>query len=211
MIHPTRTNLLRLRDKVRSLLSSVGILKARRQALIREFLASSREFLANREEISRTYGRSLEQLHITEGLEGRSALDSLVAISEPSISVDLKQENVLGLRYWDLTLQGDLPRTLLERGYDPQAHTPHLTEATHLFEQVAAAVLRNAALECRVKKLSAEIRRVTRTMRVLEERLLPRQRRQIKVISLYLGERDRETTFRLRKFKELRQGAQRAP
>ena len=38
MIHPTRTNLLMLKDKSRSIVNSIGILKARKQALIKEFL-----------------------------------------------------------------------------------------------------------------------------------------------------------------------------
>lgn len=38
IIHPTRTNLLLLRERAASVANSVGILKARRQALIREFL-----------------------------------------------------------------------------------------------------------------------------------------------------------------------------
>src|SRR5574337_955096 len=57
MIHPTRTNLLMLKDRSRSVVNSVGILKARKQALIKEFLAATVPFLRSREDIRTSYGK----------------------------------------------------------------------------------------------------------------------------------------------------------
>ena len=45
MINPNRTYLLQLKEKAKSVSSSLQILKARRQALVMEFLKSSRPFL----------------------------------------------------------------------------------------------------------------------------------------------------------------------
>jgi V/A-type H+-transporting ATPase subunit D len=50
MIHPTRTNLLLLKEKSASIENSISILTARRQALIREFLDTSLPFMRSREE-----------------------------------------------------------------------------------------------------------------------------------------------------------------
>ena len=44
MIHPTRTNLLLLKEKSSSVSNSIGILKSRRQALIIEFLKTSKKW-----------------------------------------------------------------------------------------------------------------------------------------------------------------------
>ena len=52
MTHPTRTELLRLREKKGSVAECVGILRARRQALIREFLQTVRPFLRSRASIA---------------------------------------------------------------------------------------------------------------------------------------------------------------
>jgi V/A-type H+-transporting ATPase subunit D len=48
MIHPTRTNLLMLKDKAKSVINSIRILRARKQALIKEFLDATRPFLRSR-------------------------------------------------------------------------------------------------------------------------------------------------------------------
>jgi V/A-type H+-transporting ATPase subunit D len=70
MIHPTRTNLLLLRERAASVANSVAILKARRQALIRGFLDSARPFVRSRDAIRRDYGLALDELHLSEGHEG---------------------------------------------------------------------------------------------------------------------------------------------
>ena len=53
--------------------------------------------------------------------------------------------------------------------------------------------------------LGGEILRVTRRTRVLEERIMPRLQRQIRAIAQYLGEREREAHYRLKKFKQDRE------
>jgi V/A-type H+-transporting ATPase subunit D len=53
--------------------------------------------------------------------------------------------------------------------------------------------------------LGAEIVQVTRRTRVLEERVLPRLQAEIRTIVQFIGERDREAHFRLKKFKDARQ------
>jgi V/A-type H+-transporting ATPase subunit D len=52
---------------------------------------------------------------------------------------------------------------------------------------------------------SDEILNITRKMKVLEERMLPELKYQIKTIAQYINERERETYFRLKKFKKLHQ------
>ncbi len=71
MLHPTRTNLLHLKEKASSVGSSIRIMKARRQALIREFINSSQIFLKNRREIKKLYQEALEELLLARGHAGR--------------------------------------------------------------------------------------------------------------------------------------------
>jgi V/A-type H+-transporting ATPase subunit D len=54
----------------------------------------------------------------------------------------------------------------------------------------------------KLKRLGREVVRVTRRIRVLEERILPGLQQQVKTISRFLGEREREATFRLKRFRE---------
>ena len=88
-----------------------------------------------------------------------------------------------------------------ERGYDFSSTTPHLEESIHLFEKVLESMLELAAYENKLKKLSDELLRIMRKIRVLEERVLPDLKQQIRTISQNIGERERESYYRLKKFK----------
>ena len=203
MIHPTRTNLLMLKDKARSVTGSIGILKARRLALIREFLATSAPFLRSRDEVKTAYARALAEMHLSLGHEGEEFIASLEGVAGRELGLEIAGRSVMGLRYRDVTVREDPVRSPEERGYDYRLTTPHLEEAIHLFESIMAEMLEIAAFESRMKRLGDEIVRVTRRTRVLEERVLPGLRQDIRSIAQYIGERDREAYYRLKRFKEM--------
>jgi V/A-type H+/Na+-transporting ATPase subunit D len=203
MIHPTRTNLLLLKEKTRSVTGSVGILKARRLALIREFLAMSAPFLRSREEIKASYARALAQMHLALGHEGEEFVGSLEEVTGRDLGVDIRQASDLGLSYREVTVQESPVRSPDQRGYDWQHTTPHLEEAIDLFEGILAEMLAIAAFESKMKRIGDEIVRIARRIRVLEERILPRLRQEMKKIAQYIGERERESYYRLKRFKEM--------
>ena len=206
MIHPTRTDLALFRQKAVSVTNSVGILKARRQALIRSFLDSVRPFVRSRDRIRLEYGRALGELHLSQGHEGMALVESLAAVAARKVGVDVKERNTLGVRYRELTVYGPFVRSPAERDYAYTLTSPHLEESIHLFESVLEAMLEIAAFESKVKMLGEDILRVTRTTRILEERVLSGLREDIRTITEYLGEREREAYFRLRRFKATRRG-----
>ena len=202
MISPTRTNLLLLKDKARSVTGSIGILKARRLALIREFLATSAPFLRSRDEIRTAYARAIIEMRLSLGHEGEEFIESLQGVGGRELGVEITERSVMGLRYRDVTVQEDPVRTPEERGYDYRSSTSHLEETLHLFESIIAEMLEIAAFESRMKRLGDEIVRITRRTRVLEERVLPDLHQDIKGIGQYIGERERESYYRLKQFKE---------
>ncbi len=202
MIHPTRTNLLRLREKAASVGNSVAILKARRQALIREFLASVKEFVRSRDAVRDRYQQAIDELSLTEGHEGSAFVEALASTSERDVGAEVEERNLMGVSYRELTVYGPFVRSPGERDYGYAATTPHLDESVRHFEQVVADILEIASFESKVKRLGEETLQVTRRTRVLEERVLPGLRAQVRHISQYIGEREREAYFRLKKFKD---------
>lgn len=202
MIHPTRTNLLLLKDKARSVTGSIGILKARRLALIREFLATSAPFLRSRDEVKTAYARAIAEMHLSLGHEGEEFMASLEGVAGRDLGVEIAELSVMGLRYRNVTMMDEPVRSPEERGYDYRGTTPHLEESLHLFETIVEEMLDIAAFESKMKKLGDEIVRVTRRTRVLEERVLPGLHQDIRSIAQYIGERDREAYYRLKQFKE---------
>lgn len=205
IIHPTRTNLLFLKEKTLSVSNSIGILKARRQALIQEFLNTTLPFLRSRKDIRKTYGKAIEELTLSLGHEGENNIESITFVTERDFKVDIIENSIWGLKYKDIMVHETPVRNPGERGYDFLSTTPHLEECIYLFERLLESMLELAAFENKLKRLGDEILRTTRKIRVLEERVLPELKSQIKAITQHIDERERETYYRLKKFKGLGQ------
>ena len=157
IIHPTRTNLLLLKEKAVSVTNSIGILKARRQALIQEFLKTTLPFLRSRKDITETYGKALDELALSLGHMGRDAVESITFASARNIGVDIIEKKIWGLKYKDIIAHEAALRTPDKRGYDFTSTTPHLEEGIHLFEKILESMLNIAAFESKLKRLSDEI------------------------------------------------------
>ena len=202
MIHPTRTNLLLLKEKVISVEGSMGILKAKRQALIREFLSTVMPFIKSRDEIRNIYGKAILELALSLGHEGRDNIESITFAAKRDIGIEIIEKSIWGLKYRDVVTHETAVRIPDERGYDYFSTTPHLEECINGFEKILESMLKLAAFENKLKRLGYEILRTTRKIRVLEERVMPDLKRQISAISQYLGEREREAYYRLKRFKD---------
>jgi V/A-type H+/Na+-transporting ATPase subunit D len=203
MIHPTRTNLLLLKDKARSVLNSIGILKARKQALIKEFLAATVPFLRSREDIRQSYGKALRELALSLGREGKDTVESITLATERDFKIDVIEKSIWGLRYKDIVFHDAPVRDADKRGYNEYGTTPHLEEGANLFEKLLESMLHLAEYECKLKRLGDEILRTTRRIKVLEEMVLPSLKLQIKTITQYIGERERESFYRLKRVKNI--------
>ena len=201
MIHPTRTNLLLLRDKTMSVVNSMKILKARKQALIKEFLDTTRAFLRSRAEIRNIYGKAIEELRLSLGHEGKESVESMAAVTARDFRVEITENSIWGLKYKEVAACESAVRDPGMRGYDYLPTTPHLEEGIYLFEKLVESMVEIAAFESKLKRLGEEIIRTTRKIRVIEERVLPELRDDIKTIAHYIGEREREAFYRLKKFK----------
>jgi len=203
MIHPNRTYLLQLKQKKTTVARSLSILKARRQALLFEFLASVRPFLKSRRQLKELFVQALAELHQAQGAEGESAVDSIALVNIREDELVIEKKNILGVSYFDVVMPGGIRREIGGRHYDFTASSPYVEEAANLMEAVVEAMLSLAAFETKVKRLGEEILRVSRRSRVLEERILPDLAAKIRSTDQYIGEREREEYFRLKKFKNL--------
>jgi V/A-type H+-transporting ATPase subunit D len=95
------------------------------------------------------------------------------------------------------------------RGYYEYGTTPHLEESINLFEKLLENMLQIAEYESKLKRLGEEIIKTTRRIKVLEEMVLPGLKQQIRTIGQYIGEREREAFYRLKRVKSILQAKER--
>ncbi len=194
-----------LKEKSRSVINSIGILKARKQALIKEFLAATVPFLRSRDDIKKSYGKALRELALSLGREGVDNIGSIVKATERDFGIDVMEKSIWGLRYKDIVYHDTPVREPDKRGYDEFSTTAHLEESIGLFEKLLENMLQIAEYESKLKRLGEEIIRTTRRIKVLEEMVLPKLKQQIKTIAQYIGEREREAFYRLKRVKNILQ------
>lgn len=204
MIEPTRTKLLLLKERVVSVHKGIAILKARRLALIREFLTSIKPFVQSRDVIRNIYGQAINELLITLGNEGKENIRSLTFVTKRIINLQITEERIWGLKYKNVVVEDRIVRKADERNYDYLATTLNLESSIELFERILEEMLNIAKIEEKIKRLGNEILKTTRKIKILEERVLPQLSSKIALISQYLSERERETYYRLKIFKKKR-------
>lgn len=204
MIHPNRTYLLQLRKKQKAVSGSLNILKARRQALLEEFLNSIKPFLSSRKQVKNQYYNALQELYRSMGEDGQQRVISIAMNNPREGALSIQKKNILGVKYYDVVLPGNIHREVDARNYDISASSGHLEEAADLFEKTVESLFFLAGFEIKIRSLGEEILRVSRRVRVLEERILPGLVRKIIACEQYISEREREEYFRLKKFKNTR-------
>ena len=202
MIPPTRTNLLLLKDKVLSINNSIEILTARRQALIMELMQSSTPYLESRKKLGLLYGEAITRLAVAQALSGGDRLQAMALTAQRDLRVTVSAKSVWGLPYKEISPDESAVRSVTDRGYDFRLTTSAVEEAAFRFERVVDDVLALAEYENKIYRLGREIQKTTRRMRVLEEKILPQVKRQIKNIAGHIAERERETHYRLKEFKK---------
>jgi len=124
------------------------------------------------------------------------------AVGRHNIAVEVEEGNLLGLRFRDLTMHETVARSFTERPYDMFGSSPWLDDAIEEFEGIVEEMLSLASFEGKFRRLAEELVRLTRRIRILEERITPGLHVEIHAMAQYLAERERETYFRLKRFKE---------
>lgn len=169
---------------------------------MKEFLKTTLPFIRSRDEIRGIYKKAIDELAISIGHEGEACIDSLTSVTERDIGIGIIERSIWGLKYKDVMVKDSPVREFNMRGYDSRFTTPHIEECIYHFEKVLESMLQLAEYECKLKRLGDEITTLTRRIKVLEERVLKEIKEEIKTISLYIAEREREAYYRLKRFSE---------
>jgi V/A-type H+-transporting ATPase subunit D len=120
----------------------------------------------------------------------------------------VEERNILGFGYYEVVVPEGIRRPINARNYDISASNPHLEEAADLLEQTVESLLVLAAFETKIKRLGEEILRVSRRPGCLRKGCCPDLAGRIKATEQYIGEREREEYFRLKKFKNFRRSGE---
>ena len=204
-VSPTRTELLARRAQIRLAEQGARLLRGKREALVREFLQEIRTFKSDRERMLKSLSEAAQSLIRALTLDGPENLLAIgLAAAEP-LEVELVEQNIWGTRVVDVKSDFRI-REPAERAYSSLTTSVRTDETITSFENTVMDIVRVAPKVHKLGRLAEEIRKTTRRVNALEQRLLPSLEGQVRYIRGVLDQREREDIFRLKRIKRKKTG-----
>lgn len=202
-VSPTRTELLTRRAQVRLAEQGAEMLRSKREVLIREFLRELKDFSSERDKMRSAVVKAIQSLLTAIAIDGTETLSSVSSATRQPVEVELKKQNIWGASV--INVESDYKvRVSDSRGYTPYTVSARIDETAERFEQVIEHAIHVAPVEHKLNVLAEHIRKTSRRVNALEQRLLPGLSEQISFIRNTLDQREREDTFRLKRLKRKR-------
>lgn len=196
-INPTRMELLSLKNRTKLAVKGHGLLKEKRDALIKEFFDILDRVKGVREAAERSLKEANEAL-----LEAQIAMSDLavrkasLSVKE-SIDVDIKSRSVMGVSVPVTNVKME-ERSIIDRGYSFSDTTIQLDEAAKKFEESIKFLIELGEVEKTIFLLAEEIEATKRRVNALEHIMIPRFENTEKYIDMRLQEMERENFVRLK-------------
>lgn len=176
------------------------MLRSKREVLIREFLKELKNFSSERNKMRSSVARAVQSLIAAIAVDGAEAVSSVSSATRQPVTVELKKQNIWGASV--INVESDYSvRDSESRGYTPYTVSARIDETAERFERVIQHAIHVAPVEHKLSVLAEHIRKTSRRVNALEQRLLPTLREQISFIRDTLDQREREDTFRLKRLK----------
>lgn len=194
---PTRINLIRARRQLERLLRGADLLRKRREALVAELFRTARPAIDARAAVARQAAKGYAALLEAFAVHGR---DGLRPLGWPArdLALEVEESMVWGVPAARIVASPPMRRTPEARGLAPGAAGPAAEITAEQFEVLLEMLLAAASPELLLQRLADALARTSRQVNTIEQRLVPRLRKDIASVGAVLEEREREERLRLR-------------
>ena len=196
-INPTRMELLSLKNRTKLAVKGHGLLKEKRDALIKEFFDILDRVKGVREAAERSLKEANEALLEAQRAMGDLAVRKASLSVKESIDVDIKSRSVMGVSVPVTNVKME-ERSIIDRGYSFSDTTIQLDEAAKKFEESIKFLIELGEVEKTIFLLAEEIEATKRRVNALEHIMIPRFENTEKYIDMRLQEMERENFVRLK-------------
>ena len=187
-INPTRMELLSLKNRTKLAVKGHGLLKEKRDALIKEFFDILDRVKGVREAAERSLKEANEALLEAQIAMGDLAVRKASLSVKESIDVDIKSRSVMGVSVPVTNVKME-ERSIIDRGYSFSDTTIQLDEAAKKFEESIKFLIELGEVEKTI---------FLRRVNALEHIMIPRFENTEKYIDMRLQEMERENFVRLK-------------
>ncbi len=200
-LKPTRSELIKLRRKIKLSKAGYGILKKKRDGLIFNLFDFVKDAKEAQETLEESYDVAKKYLGMTITFEGNLAVSSCALIKKGNPKFQLDSKNIMGVKVPQVS-NVSFRTGISERGYSILSTSSKIDETVEEYEKVLKYIIKAAEAESTLKKLLNEIEITKRRVNALESKIIPRLESQKKFIDFRLEELERENKYRLKMIKD---------
>ena len=202
-INPTRQELNRLKNRLRTSIRGHKLLKDKRDELMKQFMDVVRENRALRKRVEEGLMKAHGAFTVAAALMSPEMLEQSLLYPKQSVELDMAFQNIMSVdvpQYQFRTSSQD-PGEVYPYGFAQTSG--ELDDAVDALSRVLSDMLRLAEVEKTSQLLAEEIEKTRRRVNALEYVKIPEMQANIKYITMKLDENERSNTIRLMKVKDM--------
>ena len=199
-IKPTRSELIKLKGRIKQTKNGYKLLKMKRDGLFHEFRTLLAEMIEAKRALTAAYRLAKTRIDLANAIEGGLAVRAAAIANSAHPEVEVERRNIMGVVVPSVS-GSNLKSTFAERGIGFIGSSPYIDEASDSFSELIEKIVKASEMEATLKRLLAEIEATKRRVNALEFKVIPELEEAKVFIQLRLEEMEREETFRLKRFK----------
>ena len=199
-IKPTRSELIKLKGRIKQTKNGYKLLKMKRDGLFHEFRQLLSVMIEAKKEITEAYRLAKQRIDLANAIEGGLAVRAAAIANSAHPEVEVERRNIMGVVVPSVS-GTNLKSTFAERGVGFIGSSPYIDEESDTFSELIEKIVTAAEMEATLKRLLEEIEATKRRVNALEFKVIPELEEAKVFIQLRLEEMEREETFRLKRFK----------
>ena len=199
-IKPTRSELIKLKARIKQTKNGYKLLKMKRDGLFHEFRTLLSEMIEAKRDLTDAYRLAKTRIDLANAIEGGLAVRAAAIANSAHPEVEVERRNIMGGVVPSVS-GSNLKSTFAERGIGFIGSSPYIDEASDSFSELIEKIVTASEMEATLKRLLAEIEATKRRVNALEFKVIPELEEAKVFIQLRLEEMEREETFRLKRFK----------
>ena len=199
-IKPTRSELIKLKGRIKQTKNGYKLLKMKRDGLFHEFRTLLAEMIEAKRDLTAAYRLAKTRIDLANAIEGGLAVRAAAIAHSAHPEVEVERRNIMGVVVPSVS-GSNLKSTFAERGIGFIGSSPYIDEASDSFSELIEKIVKASEMEATLKRLLAEIEATKRRVNALEFKVIPELEEAKVFIQLRLEEMEREETFRLKRFK----------
>ena len=187
-IKPTRSELIKLKARIKQTKNGYKLLKMKRDGLFHEFRTLLSEMIEAKRDLTDAYRLAKTRIDLANAIEGGLAVRAAAIANSAHPEVEVERRNIMGVVVPSVS-GSNLKSTFAERGIGFIGSSPYIDEASDSFSELIEKIVTASEMEATLKRLLAEIEATKRRVNALEFKVIPELEEAKVFIQLRLGER----------------------